>query len=41
MHEQPVVNQKNQDPDWKEAVIVWNSNYAKRDGNEIFAWYVL
>ena len=37
MHEQPVVNQKNQDPDWKEAMIVWNSNYAKRNENDFFS----
>ena len=36
MHEQPAFNQKNQDPDWKKAVIVWNGNHAKRNEHDIF-----
>ena len=36
MHEQPVFNEENQDPDWKKPVIVWSGKYAKRNENEIF-----
>ena len=36
MHEQPAFNQKNQDPDWKKAVIVWNGNHPKRNEHVIF-----
>jgi len=27
---------KNQDPDWKKAVIVWNGNHAKGNENNLF-----
>ena len=37
MHEHPVFNQENQDPEWKKAVIVLNSNYAR--WNEIETFY--
>ena len=37
MHEHPTFHQENQDPEWKKAIIVWNSNYAK--GNEIETFY--
>ena len=36
MHEYPAFNQENQDPDWKNAVIVWNGKHAKGSENEIF-----
>jgi hypothetical protein len=35
MHEHPAFIQKNQDPDWKTAVIVWNGNHAKGNKNNI------
>ena len=37
MHEHPTFHQENQDPEWKKAIIVWNSNYTK--GNEIETFY--
>ena len=36
MCEYPAFNQENQDPDWKKAVIVWNSNHAKGNESEFF-----
>jgi hypothetical protein len=34
MHEDPVFNQDNQDPDWHKAVEIWNSFHA--NGKTIF-----
>ena len=36
MQEHSAFNQDNQDPDWKNAVIVWNGNHAKGNENDIF-----
>ena len=36
MQEHSAFNQENQDPDWKNAVIVWNGNHAKGNENDIF-----
>ena len=36
MHEHLIFNQENQDPEWRKAVIVWNSNYAKENQIETF-----
>jgi hypothetical protein len=32
----PAFNHKNQGPDWKKAVIIWNANHAKKHENNIF-----
>jgi hypothetical protein len=34
MRESPIFNRNNQDPDWKQAVQLWNRDYA--DGKTIF-----